>query len=55
MKSPCNPLIEDGAGIFYMIDEGGDPCVQCKMGLRGPKFMRKVDGLILIFIELFMF
>jgi hypothetical protein len=36
-----------------MIDEGDFPSVQCKMGLGGPKSMRKVDGLSLIFIDLY--
>jgi hypothetical protein len=26
------------------------PSIQCKMGLKGPKSMRKVDGVSLIFI-----
>jgi hypothetical protein len=43
--SPCNPLIEDYTEIFYMTDEGDVPSIQCKMSLRGPKCMRKVDGL----------
>jgi hypothetical protein len=39
--------------IFYMIDEGDIPSVQCKMSLRGPKSARKVDGLGLIFIDFY--
>jgi hypothetical protein len=36
-----------------MIDEGDVPSLQCKMILRGPKSMRKLDGLSLIFIDLY--
>jgi hypothetical protein len=36
-----------------MIDEGDISSIICKMSLRGPKFMRKVDGLILIFIDFY--
>jgi hypothetical protein len=46
-------LIEDYTEIFYMIDRGDIPPFQCKMSLRGPKSMRKVDGLSLIFIDLY--
>jgi hypothetical protein len=28
-----------------MIDEGDIPSIKCKMRLRGPKSLRKVDGL----------
>jgi hypothetical protein len=35
--------------IFYMINKGDIPSIQCKMTLRGPKSIRKVNGLILIF------
>jgi hypothetical protein len=31
-----------------MIDEGDIPSIQCKMSLRGPKSMKKVDWLSLI-------
>jgi hypothetical protein len=51
MQSPCNPLIEDYTEIFYVIDEGDIPSIQCKMSLRGPKSIRKVDGLRLILID----
>jgi hypothetical protein len=34
-----------------MIDEGDIPSIHCKMSLRGPKSMRKVDDLSLIFID----
>jgi hypothetical protein len=43
VQSPCNPLSEDYAKIFNMIDEGDIPSVECKMSLRGPKSVRKVD------------
>jgi hypothetical protein len=36
-----------------MIDEGDIPSIQCKMSLKGPKSMRKVDGLGLIFIDFY--
>jgi hypothetical protein len=36
-----------------MIHEGDIPSIQCKMNLRGPKSMRKVDGLSLIFIDFY--
>jgi hypothetical protein len=53
VQSPCNPLIEDYTQIMYMINEGDIPSIQCKMRLRGPKSMRKVDGLNLIFIDFY--
>jgi hypothetical protein len=34
-----------------MIDKGDISSIQWKMSLRGPKSMRKVDGLSLIFID----
>jgi hypothetical protein len=52
VQSPCSPLIEDYE-IFYMIDEGDIPSIQCKMRIREPKFMRKVDGLSLTFIHFY--
>jgi hypothetical protein len=42
-------IIEDYTEIFYMIDEGALP----SMSLRGPKPVRKVDGLSLVFIDFF--
>jgi hypothetical protein len=36
-----------------MVDKGDFPSVQCKMSFRGPKSMRKVDGLSFIFIEFY--
>jgi hypothetical protein len=36
-----------------MIDGGDNPSIQCKISLRGPKSMRKVDGLSLIFIDFY--
>jgi hypothetical protein len=53
VQSPCNPLIKDYTEIFYIVDEGDIPSIWCKMGIRGPKFMRKVDGLSLIFIDFY--
>jgi hypothetical protein len=53
VQSPYNPLIEVYTEIFYMIDEGDVPSVQCKMSLSGAKSMRKFDGLGLIFIEFY--
>jgi hypothetical protein len=48
MQSPCYPLIEDYTEIFYMIDKVDIPSIQCKISLKGPKYvstyMRKVDG-----------
>jgi hypothetical protein len=32
-----------------MTDEGDISSIQCKMSLGGPKLMRKVDGLSLVF------
>jgi hypothetical protein len=52
-QSPYNTLIEDYTQIFYMIHEGDMLSIQCKMSLREPKFMRKVNGLSLIFIDFF--
>jgi hypothetical protein len=37
--------------MFYMIDKGDIRSIQCKMSLRGAKYMRNVDGLSLIFID----
>jgi hypothetical protein len=48
-----NLLIGDYTQIFYMTDEGNIQSIQCKMSLRGPKSMRKVDGLSLIFIDFY--
>jgi hypothetical protein len=36
-----------------MIDVRDIPSVQCKMSLRGPMPVRKVDGLSLIFIDFY--
>jgi hypothetical protein len=36
-----------------MIDKRDISSIQCKTSLRGPKFMRKVDGLSLIFIDFY--
>jgi hypothetical protein len=51
VQSPCKHLIEDYTEIFYMIQEGDVPFVQCEVSLRGPKSMRDVDGPNLIFID----
>jgi hypothetical protein len=45
VQSSCSPLIEDYTEIFHMIMEGDIPSIQCKMSFRGPKCVRKVDGL----------
>jgi hypothetical protein len=37
--------VEAYTEIFYTIHEGGIPSTQCKMSLRRPESMRKVDGL----------
>jgi hypothetical protein len=44
-------LIEDYTEIFYVIDKGDIPSIQYKKITRGPKSMRKVYGLCLIFID----
>jgi hypothetical protein len=49
----CSPLIEDYTEIFLVIHERDIPSTQCKMSLRGPKSMRKVDGLSLLFIDFY--
>jgi hypothetical protein len=36
-----------------MIDKGDIPYIQFKMSFRGPKSVRKVDGLNLIFIHFY--
>jgi hypothetical protein len=36
-----------------MIDKGNIPSIQCKMSLRGPRSMRKVDNLSPIFIDFY--
>jgi hypothetical protein len=51
--SSCNPLIADYTQIFYMIDEGDIPYIQCKMSLGDLKPMRKVDHLTLVFIDVY--
>jgi hypothetical protein len=38
---------------YFMIDEEGIPSIQCKMKLKGPKSVRKVDSLSLIFIDFY--
>jgi hypothetical protein len=49
----CYPLIEDYTEIFYMIDKGDISSIQCKMSLRRPKSMRKLEGLILMFNDFY--
>jgi hypothetical protein len=49
VQSPCNSLIEYCIEIFYMIDEGDTPSIQCKMNLRRPQCTRKVDCQSFIF------
>jgi hypothetical protein len=53
VQSLCNPLIEDYSQIFYIIEKGDIPSIQCKMSLSGLKSLRKVDGLSLIFNDLY--
>jgi hypothetical protein len=53
VQSPCNSLIEDYTEIFCMVDEGDIPSIQYKIRLRKPKYIRKVDGLSLIFIDFY--
>jgi hypothetical protein len=36
-----------------MADEGDIPSIQCKVNLRGPRSIRKVDGMSLIFIDFY--
>jgi hypothetical protein len=36
-----------------MIHEGDIPSIQCKMSIRGPKSMRKQDGLSLILVDFY--
>jgi hypothetical protein len=50
VQYPCNPLIEDYTEIFYVIDEGDIPSIQCKMSLRGPKFMTVDSQLTVLLI-----
>jgi hypothetical protein len=44
-----NPIIEDYTQVIYIIGKGDIP----SMSLTGPKSMRKVDGLSLIFINFY--
>jgi hypothetical protein len=43
--------MEDYTEIFYTIDKEDILSIQCKLRLKGPKAMRKVYGLSLIFID----
>jgi hypothetical protein len=38
--------------LFYIIGKEDIPFIKCMMSLRGPKFMRKVDGSSLISFDL---
>jgi hypothetical protein len=40
-------LIEDYTKIYYMFDRGDILFIQCKIKLKGPKSMRKVENLSL--------
>jgi hypothetical protein len=53
VQSSYNPLVKNYTEIFHMTDEGDIPSIQCKMSLRGPKSMRKVDGLSLMFVDFY--
>jgi hypothetical protein len=55
VQSPSNPLLEDYTEIrvFYMIGEGDISSIQCKMSIRGPKSMSKVDDPSLIFTDFY--
>jgi hypothetical protein len=53
VQSAFNPFIKDYTEIFYMIEEGGVLSIQCKMGLRGPKSMGKLDVLNIILIDFY--
>jgi hypothetical protein len=53
VKSPSNPLIEDYTKIFYMAHENYISSVQCKMCLREPECMRKVDELSFMIIDFY--
>jgi hypothetical protein len=53
VQSPCDPLIEDYTEIFHIIDGKDILAIQYKMSLRGPKSVRKVDSLNLIFIDFY--
>jgi hypothetical protein len=46
-------IIEDYTEIFCMIDEGDIPSIYCTASLRGPKSVRKVDGLNFILIDFY--
>jgi hypothetical protein len=39
VQSPHNRLIKDYTEIFYVIDKGDIPSIQCKTRLGGPKSM----------------
>jgi hypothetical protein len=39
--------------IFYVIDKGDIPPIQCKIKVSGPESIRKVDDLHFIFIDFY--
>jgi hypothetical protein len=41
-------LVEDYTELFYMIIEGDISSIQCKISLRGPKSMRKLEDVSLL-------
>jgi hypothetical protein len=53
MQSPHNILIQVYTEIFYIIEDGDMPFIQCKMSVKEPKSMSKVDGLSLVFIDFY--
>jgi hypothetical protein len=53
VQSPCSPLIKDYTEIFCVIVKGHISSIQCKMSLRGPRSVRKVDSLSLNFIDFY--
>jgi hypothetical protein len=51
MQFPYIPIVEDYTKVFYMIQEGDFPSVQCMTNLRWPKSMWEADGPKFIFID----
>jgi hypothetical protein len=45
--------MENYAELFYMTGNEDAPPIQCKLSLRGPKCIRKVDGVNLIIIDFY--
>jgi hypothetical protein len=52
VQSQCNLLIEDYTDLFYIIDKGDNPSIQCKVKLRQLKSVIK-QGLSLMFINFY--